>query len=186
MRRTAGFLGTIVVATLLSSGISMAQQQIGMDRLDRLFEQIDLDASGTLTVAEMRAAAAARFNALDLDGDGTVSQRERNESGGNRLAIRFKRADTDRNGTLDIHEMQEVAKQRAHRRLGRLDTDGDGVLSLEELQQGQRQFMSTAQSGMQAMTLPQLDARMMDLFRRADTDGDGIVTLREAMNGAGR
>jgi len=46
--------------------------------------------------------------------------------------------------------------------------------------------MSSDQAGPQAMTLPQLDARMMDLFRRADADGDGIVTLREAMDGAGR
>jgi len=186
MRRTAGFLGTIAVATLLSSGISIAQQGVGADRLDRLFQQIDLDASGTLTVQEMRAAAAARFNALDINGDGRVTPQERQNSRGNRLKIGFDRADRDRNGTLDINEMQEVAKQRAHRRLARLDTNGDGMLSLEELQQEQGAPRPSPEIGAQVMTLPQLDATMMAMFRRADADGNGIVTLQEAMNGSGR
>lgn len=187
MKKPAVFLGMITAGWLLSGGISFAQQSIGLDRLDRLFEQIDLDASGTLTVQEMRAAAAARFNALDMNGDGTVSRQERNESGSQRLSIGFKRADTDGNGTLDIHEMQEVAKQRTHRRMGRLDTDGDGMLSLQEVKRGQVPYSAgSGAAGPDSMTLPMLDAQMMALFQRADLDGNGIVTWHEAQSGANR
>ena len=181
-----GCIGAVAVATLLSSGIALSQQSVGPERLDRLFEQFDLDASGTLTVQEVRAAAAARFNALDLDGDGTVTTREREASRENRLKIRFSRADRDGSGTLDVEEMQEVAKLRARRRHARLDTDGDGVLSLDELLQGVGSFGAMRDFGPATLTLPDLEARMMALFREADANGDGIVTLREAMDGADR
>ncbi len=185
MKRTIGFLGCVAAITLLAAGNALAEQSGSAQRLDRLFEQIDLDASGTLTVQEMRAAAAARFNALDLNGDGKVTTGERHKSRGNRLKIRFDRADTDRSGTLDINEMQEVAKQRARRRLARLDMNGDGMLSLDELQIGRLGQGPGTGFGPETLTLPQLDARMMAMFRDADADGDGVVTLQEATNGAG-
>jgi len=186
MKKTTGFLGTVIAITLLTGGIAVAQQGGNPDRLDHLFEQIDRDASGTLTMQEMRAAAAARFNALDINGDGIVEKHERKQSRNNRLKIRFERADRDNSGTLDVSEMQEVAKQRARRRLARLDINGDGMLSLEELQQGRTQRGNVPDTAEQTLTLPQLDARMTAMFRQADTDGDGIVTLQEAMVGAGR
>jgi len=60
------------------------------------------------------------------------------------------------------------------------------MLSLEELQQEQGAPRPSPEIGAQVMTLPQLDATMMAMFRRADADGNGIVTLQEAMNGSGR
>ncbi len=185
MRRTAGFLGCMASLAMLVAGNAFAEQRGSENRLTKLFEQIDLDASGTLTVREMRDAAAARFNALDLNGDGRVTADERHQSRNNRLKIRFSRADADHNGMLDLHEMQEVAKQRARRRLARLDMNGDGMLSLDELQKGRHSNSPLAGSEPETLTLPMLDARMMTMFRNADADGDGIVTLREAMDGAG-
>ena len=186
MKRRTCLLAGAVAAMLLPGADALAQQGYGFLRLDRLFEQIDLDASGTLTAQEMRAAAAARFNALDLDGDGTVSLRERRESRDNRLRIRFDRADANRDGALDLDELEEVARQRARRRLLRLDADGNGMLSLEELQAIPFPYTPGPVAGGATLTLPELDARMMEMFRAADEDGDGIVTLREAMDGAGR
>ncbi len=186
MRKTAGFLGGIVVITALAGGIAFAQQGDTANRLDRLFEQIDLDASSTITVQEMRAAAAARFNALDINGDGIVSAEERRHSRGNRVKIRFDRADRDGSGFLDADEITEVAKLRAQRRLARLDRDGDGMLSLDEVQQGRLRHLSEPDTRTSAMTLPQLDAQMMTMFRNADRDSDGVVTLQEAIAGAGR
>ncbi len=183
MKRTTPVLASITAIALFASQIALADQhrgQNGIDRLDRLFEQIDLDASGTLTKDEMRKAAATRFNALDMNGDGRVSADERGSSRSNRLSIRFKRADTDKNGTLDLAEMEAVAKMRAQRRLVRLDTDGDGALSLDELRSGMQRFRETEGVGLRSMTLADLDARMMAVFERADTNGDGIVTVQEA------
>ena len=183
MKRTTPVLAAITAIAMLAGPLALAGEhdgRDGIDRLDRLFEQIDLDASGTLTKGEMRKAAAARFNALDIDGDGRVSTDERGNSQGNRLAIRFDRADTDNSGTLDIREMEEVAKLRTRRRLAHLDTDGDGVLSLDELHGGVQRFRETKGAGPNSMTLADLDARMMAVFERADTDGNGIVTVQEA------
>ncbi len=180
MKRTRPVLAGVTAIALFASQIALANQHDGFDRLDRLFEQIDLDASGTLTKDEMRRAAAARFNALDINGDGRVSADERGNSRANRLAIRFQRADTDGNGALDIREMEEVAKLRARRRLVRLDVNGDGMLSLDEIRTGMQRHRRAGGAGRSSMTLADLDARMMAMFDRADVDGNGIVTLQEA------
>jgi Ca2+-binding EF-hand superfamily protein len=180
MTRKTPFIAVTTAIAMLASQIALADQHDGQDRLDRMFDQIDLDASGTLTRDEMRRAAAARFNALDMNGDGRVEAQERRNSRGNRLAIRFDRADTDDSGTLDIHEMEAVAKLRARRRLARLDSSGDGVLSLDELRSGMQGSTQAGGAGPSSMTLADLDARMMVLFERADTDGNGVVTLQEA------
>jgi Ca2+-binding EF-hand superfamily protein len=180
MNKTRPVLAGITAIAMLASQVALADQQVGVERLDQLFDQIDLDASGTLTKDEMRRAAATRFNALDMNGDGRVSAEERANSRSNRLAIRFRRADTDGNGVLDIREIEEVAKMRARRRLARLDTSGDGMLSLDEMQTGMEERRRARSAGPRSMTLADLDARMMALFVRADVDGNGIVTLQEA------
>ena len=182
MKRMTTILVAMMAAMALGGGNSFADQKVttgAPERLDRIFDQVDLDGSGTITVAEMRAAAAARFNALDIDGDGRVTAEERGESRDNRLGIRFRRADTDGNGALDRMEMEEVAKLRVRRRLARLDMDGDGMLSLDELREGQRRKRARI-ANVGVMTLPDLDARMMALFTRADANGDRVVTAEEA------
>lgn len=183
MRRKTGFLGGLAVAVALTGGGAGAQ---GTERLDQLFGQIDLNGDGTLTVREMRSAAAARFNALDVDGDGVVHSGERNGSRDSRLRLSFGQADRDGNGMLDAYEMQEVARQRANRRILQLDTNGDGMLSLQEMQRGEDAAAASGGTGTQALTLPALDAQMMMMFRQADRDANGIVTLNEAIAGAGR
>ena len=184
MQRRAGFLLGATAAALSLAATTAFAQQAAVERLDRLFERIDLDASGTLTAVEVRAAAAARFGTLDLDGDGVVTWRERRESRRNRLEELFERADTNRDGLVDIEELQEMAKRRARRRLARLDADGNGMLSLDELQNGRFPYIAEADRGV--MTLADLEARMMALFSRADADRDGIVTLDEVSRGAER
>lgn len=190
MRRTAGFArfaaACAAVCALLAGGAGTARAQGGAERLDRLFSTIDRDASGTLTVQEMHAAAAARFRALDLDGDGTVHAHERQGSRDNRLRLSFENADRDGNGWLDAAELQEVARQRAARRFARLDTNRDGMLSLEELQRMPPPQGAAPAPGGTYLTLPQLDAQMMAMFYRADLDRNGIVTLQEAIAGSNR
>jgi len=185
MRRRTGFLGAMTAAFLLSGGIALAQGNGGAERIDRLFGQIDLDGSGTITIPEMRAAAAARFAALDRNGDGTVQRDERQTTREDRMRGRFLQADRDGNGMLDAAEMIAVAQQSARDRIERLDRNGDGMLSLEELERS-RSTGGGARPSSAGMTLRELDAQMMAMFRKADTNGDGIVTLREATEGSGR
>jgi len=185
MRRRTGFLGAVTAIFLLSGGFSLAQGQGGADRIDRLFGQIDLDGSGTITIPEMRAAAAVRFAALDRNGDGTVHRDERQTTRGDRMRDRFLQADRDGNGMLDAAEIIAVAQQSARDRIERLDSNGDGMLSLDELERGRSANGGTGPSSA-GMTLRDLDAQMMAMFRRADRNGDGIVTLREAADGSGR
>lgn len=186
MDKKAGFLNILALAALLSGGQAVAQQANGIERLDRLFGQIDRDGNGVLTLLEMQAAAAIRFNALDVDGDGMVYPQERAQSRENRLKIGFGRADRDGNGMLDAAEMHALARQQANRRIVQLDRNGDGMISLEEMHHGQGQPTTPPTNPTGVLTLEALDAQMMAMFHRADANGDGRVTRSEAMAEQGR
>lgn len=108
--------------------------------------------------ADGGSRAPISFEALDVDGNGEITQAEMSQY---RMA-RLAEADTNGDGMLSIAEIEargaERAKTRAERMMQRLDADNDGLLSSEEL---------STQSGR---------ARMFD---RIDADGSGSVSKEE-------
>jgi len=87
----------------------------------------DLDHDGTLSLDEVKTAAAAEFDKLDADHEGTLSRKEL----GNRLTPReFRAADKDHEGTLSKEEYLSVVV----RRFKAADADKDGTLTAQELQ----------------------------------------------------
>lgn len=133
-------------ATLLMAGIvadmAVAHERGGHDRAGKAprvtFEQLDTDADGKITAAELQARAAARFAEADTNGDGMLSAEELQASADERRAERraertermIERLDENDDGQLSLEELPERRGQ--DRMFERLDTDGDGAVSEEE------------------------------------------------------
>lgn len=144
--------------------------------LARAFERLDTNGNHTLTVAEIRAAAAQGLASLDRDGDGYVSENEHTTKRLARLRTRFVEADVNRDGMLDRDEMMAQAVLNAERRMTKLDANKDGKLSMAEIEAAP-QFRKNKVG---TPTLATIEIRMLSAFDRADRNRDGVVTLDEA------
>jgi Ca2+-binding EF-hand superfamily protein len=88
--------------------------------------KIDTDHDGTISLDEAKAAAAAKFDALDTDKEGTL---DASELTGIVSTANVKTIDRDKDGTLDKAEyLALVAKLFAA-----ADKDHDGTLDAKEL-----------------------------------------------------
>lgn len=95
------------------------------------------------------------FDAVDANGDGTVTQDEVEAYRTARLA----EVDASGDGALSIEEFDTLYREFTRSRMvdmfQELDADGDGVISAEEM-----------------------DTRVSRMFERMDRDGDGALTLQ--------
>lgn len=106
-------------------------------KLLEMFDAIDADQDGKLSLAELEAHRAAEFSAADTNGDGALDAGElsarmlaRLEG---RLAERTQHMldnkDNDGNGALSLAEM---GNGPGADHFARIDTDNDGAISKEE------------------------------------------------------
>jgi Ca2+-binding EF-hand superfamily protein len=86
----------------------------------------DKDGDQTLDLAEVKAAASARFDQLDKDGDGTLDSAEVQGVVGQKA---FKAADPDNDGKLSKDEYLALVEKS----FNKVDVDHDGTLSAQEL-----------------------------------------------------
>ena len=162
-RYTRQAFAVVCAALALGLGLGTAQAgtdaggRMGMHPLLRHFDDIDTDASGTLSPEELAARAQQRFAAADTNDDGQLDQGELEAMIRARLAARqarnpeaapapstdeariawmaqgvFLYRDTDGDGRLSAEEMRP-RPARMTRMLARLDSNGDGALSRDEL-----------------------------------------------------
>jgi EF hand len=80
----------------------------------------------TLSIAEVKAAASAKFDKLEKDADGTLDNKEVEGIIG---AKTFKAADPDNDGTLSKDEYLALVEKL----FTKADVDHDGTLSVTEL-----------------------------------------------------
>lgn len=173
----------------------------------KLFEMADTDKDGAISQAEFRAGAEARFNKMDIDGDGVLTKEEVKAAHekareafkahrGERPdpAERFAKLDADGDGKVTLEEMKDAATKRLAERgkdgdkaerhvkfsekyFEKLDADGDGAVTLEEMQAVKKKKHHGERADKK-------DGKRGDYFSRLDADGDGNVTKDEFLAGA--
>lgn len=198
MARKKGFVSMMALAigaaALVGSGLPVAAKGAGpggwqgaapgaQARGAMLFDRMDADGSGTISLEEFTAQSRARFAGLDTDGDGALSATEAEALGpanrpaagawgrddgpkgrhGERLGQSWRRSDNLRGarghgGFGDPNLADEARAARAQALVAMLDADDDGKLSREEI---------ASRPGPQMM------------FGRADTDDDGAISRDE-------
>jgi opacity protein-like surface antigen len=117
-------LGAVLAAAPMTmlAGAAHAQQDGGA-MIAAMFPDPDHD--GVTTKDEMLAGSAARFDALDADKDGKLSEAERSAAPGGRM---LQRADADGDGVVTKAEMAAAAGSR----FDRIDANHDGKIDAAE------------------------------------------------------
>lgn len=154
MKKTAYMISGALVLALGASGVAYAHSKDDDRRggargagLERMFEEVDANQDGKITLEEIQAAAAKRFSDTDTDGNGELTAEEiaakADARRADRAARMVERLDTDDSGTVSAEEM---AARMPGTRLMELDTDGDGAVTLEEIKAGRGKMMRRGQN----------------------------------------
>lgn len=145
MKKSALWVTGALVVVMGTAGIASAHGKGFGDRgprgadMEQMFEQIDADKDGSITIEEMEAYRLARFEAADTDGDGKLSQEElaaaRDARRAGRIEAMIERLDQDDDGLLSAEELAAATPKRGPEDMfDRLDTNEDGALTMEEMQ----------------------------------------------------
>lgn len=126
-----------IVAGLSLTALDASAAGRGDARAMPDFATLDTDGSGTLTVAELEAAHAARFAEMDTDGNGAISLEElaaaQAEVPQKRAERMLSKMDANEDGELQADEMKPRGSN-AERMIDHLDEDDDGEISAEEFE----------------------------------------------------
>ncbi|MBL9054018.1 MAG: EF-hand domain-containing protein [Tabrizicola sp.] len=118
-------------------------------KLLELFDSVDTDKDGKLSLAELEAHRSARFAAADTNGDGAIDVDELaahelaefQEKLAKRVQHMIDNKDNDGNGSLSA---DEIGKGPAEENFARIDTDNDGAISKEEAEAALKHRMKRA------------------------------------------
>ncbi len=136
-------LAAALGGTLLA-GAAMAAQT-AQPRAERHMNRLDTDNSGTISRAEMLAAAEARFAKRDANKDGQLSAdemsrkhmraRSRHHRGPRGHGGMFRHLDANSDGVVTRDEAQQQAATRAMKHFDRFDANKDGRIDRAEIAQ---------------------------------------------------
>jgi Ca2+-binding EF-hand superfamily protein len=125
-------LAFAAIALTLTSTLACAAPGGG----PKLPPEYDLDGDGTITEAEVQAARTAEFQQIDADDDGYASLEEMQAWTDQKVAGRFNSLDEDQNGALSQDEFVDGRTGKAAKRAAKdfrlADKNKDSALSLDE------------------------------------------------------
>jgi Ca2+-binding EF-hand superfamily protein len=152
-------LGIVMACSLTFSGYALAGDHGGKEKAEEHFQKMDTNADGKVSQEEHTAGAKTMFDTMDADKNGTVTVAEMNaahdqmkkqhEMGkGNKMhaagdkaemraAEKIKVVDTNGDGALTTEEHAAGAKMM----FGKMDTDKDGFLSKDEMAKGHAKML---------------------------------------------
>jgi len=132
---------------MASAADGARQQRDHAPQRGEMFKRLDKDGDGRLSRAELPTndRAQQRFEAMDADKDGYVTQDEakaareaRRAEGKARMEQRLREADIDGDGQYSLAEVQAKMPRMAER-FNELDADKNGYLTREEMRAGAKQ-----------------------------------------------
>jgi len=117
-----------LIATVIAVGVTPAIGAPDSTPKDEslVLSKVDTDHDGSVSLAEAKAAASAKFDALDTDKEGTLDV---NELTGILSPNAVKKADKDKDQTLDKGEFLALVEKM----FKAADQDHDGTLDPTEL-----------------------------------------------------
>ena len=180
-------IGALAVALAVPALASKGAPD-GFHHRGALFQKVDKNGDGAITLDEAKAGSAELFARLDLNGDGSLTQEEMSEArqkmrGERRKEMadkRFDRMDLNKDGSVTREEMEEAAEKRAERS-GKRDfgkyRHGEGYGHHGKRGDGSRFGRADADKDGK-VSLAEFDARGEKMFKRFDRDGDGKVEIK--------
>ena len=137
MTRLHGTLALLMVAGALACGPALAQQGMGKGMggggMAARMEAMDEDGNGSVSLREALRHAEDVFHAMDADGDGQLTMDEY-------MSVRMG-AQQGNNPAMQTRRQTEKAA-----RFAPMDTDGNGMVSLDEFLEGARVRFGSADS----------------------------------------
>ncbi|KMK68104.1 EF-hand domain-containing protein [Puniceibacterium sp. IMCC21224] len=147
--KTSNIITGVLAVALSLGGVAAQAHDRGGDRKDReaprqilMFDEMDTNGDGEITLDEIEAQGAARFATADTDGDGLLSADELAAQAQARKAERMaareaemtermiERRDANDDGMLSPEEMQ--GRRDPADMFKRVDANGDGVVTAVE------------------------------------------------------
>lgn len=176
----------------------------------------DLDQDGRISKSEFVTEANERFLKTDIDGDGIVTENEREAAKANRHAEfqneMFTRLDSNGDGFISRSEFDAAAETRREKTSERRDFNGDGKFNREDRDARREKFKQWREGGEGAgfrgekrrpsggdrgrmspdanddgvITRAEHDAAVEALFTKLDSNGDGFLEKSEGRKKRGK
>ncbi|WPJ95634.1 EF-hand domain-containing protein [Coraliomargarita algicola] len=115
-----------------------------------IFQRMDSDENGTLSLEEVKGPLAEHFDKIDADGDGQITPKElriahqkrlkgekgpkgEKGQGAERRGPNLKEADSNEDGAISKAEATEAGMERLLEHFDEIDADGNGEITREEM-----------------------------------------------------